>query len=202
MIDGGSIVSAHASCLDVLRGNDLLGMRVTIAPRRTTTSGGTMSGGNGGANERRQRPARRAGKMQRRGHHGDGRYVRFGRQCGGGGTMRAPIDWDAEADAARDVVLDSRGARRCARSACPTRTASEYLPPGYGDGTKRASRLWTEKRNGAELPQRCQVLVHGPPKLINLNQWPADRPFIVLSPASGVGDARPPPRFTTSSRSA
>jgi predicted esterase len=61
----------------------------------------------------------------------------------------------------------------------------EYLPPGYGDGTKRPLLVFWhgvgENGSGsaADLPK---VLVHGPAKLINLNQWPSDRPFVVLSP--------------------
>ncbi len=60
----------------------------------------------------------------------------------------------------------------------------EYLPPIY-DGTTPLPLMvfWHgvgEDGNGmaAELPR---VLVNGPPRLINENHWPAERPFIVLS---------------------
>jgi predicted esterase len=67
----------------------------------------------------------------------------------------------------------------------------EYLPPGYGDGTQRPLLVFWhgsgEKGDGsaAELPR---ILTHGPPKLIAAGQWPADRPFIVLSPQHNLPD--------------
>jgi predicted peptidase len=68
----------------------------------------------------------------------------------------------------------------------------EYLPPGYGDGTKRPLLVFWhgvgENGSGGRT-DLDKVLVHGPPKLINLNQWPSDRPFIVLSPQHAAADA-------------
>jgi predicted esterase len=67
----------------------------------------------------------------------------------------------------------------------------EYLPRGYGDGTQRPLLIFWhgsgEKGNGsaAELPR---ILTHGPPKVIAAGQWPADRPFIVLSPQHNLPD--------------
>jgi len=67
----------------------------------------------------------------------------------------------------------------------------EYLPRGYGDGTQRPLLVFWhgsgEKGNGsaAELPR---ILTHGPPKVIAAGQWPADRPFIVLSPQHNLPD--------------
>jgi predicted peptidase len=61
----------------------------------------------------------------------------------------------------------------------------EYLPPGYGDGTPRPLLVFWHGvgENGAgTLGDLSKVIVHGPPKLINLNQWAPDRPFVVLSP--------------------
>jgi predicted peptidase len=61
----------------------------------------------------------------------------------------------------------------------------EYLPKGYGDGTKWPLLVfWAgvgENGNGssADLDKGFH---HGPPKLIAANQWPSDRPFIVLTP--------------------
>lgn len=64
----------------------------------------------------------------------------------------------------------------------------EYLPPGY-DGTTSMPLMifWhgrDEDGNGtaAQLPR---VLRNGPPMLIDADRWPADRPFIVLSPQNG-----------------
>src|SRR5258707_6658783 len=61
----------------------------------------------------------------------------------------------------------------------------EYLPPGYGDGTPRPLLVFWHGigENGTgSLADLAKVIVHGPPKLINLNQWTSDRPFVVLSP--------------------
>jgi predicted esterase len=61
----------------------------------------------------------------------------------------------------------------------------EYLPPGYGDGTDRPLLVFwhgiDENGDGglADLPK---VARNGPPRLINQNQWPNARPFVVLSP--------------------
>jgi predicted esterase len=59
----------------------------------------------------------------------------------------------------------------------------EYLPPGYGDGTKRPLLVFvhgiTESGNGTT--DLSKLLVRGPPKLIAQNKWPDDRPFVVLS---------------------
>jgi predicted esterase len=65
----------------------------------------------------------------------------------------------------------------------------EYLPPGYGDGSKFPLLIFMhgfgENGNGTSTLDR--VVRHGPPKLIRQNLWPANRPFIVLSPQQGSG---------------
>jgi predicted peptidase len=65
----------------------------------------------------------------------------------------------------------------------------EYLPPGYGDGTRRPLLVFMhgigENGNGASNLDR--VLNHGPPRLIRQNRWPDSRPFIVLSPQQTSG---------------
>jgi predicted peptidase len=62
----------------------------------------------------------------------------------------------------------------------------EYLPPGYGDGTRRPLlTFWHgigENGAGTAGAELNKVLAHGPPKLIQNNLWTSDRPFIVLSP--------------------
>jgi predicted peptidase len=74
----------------------------------------------------------------------------------------------------------------------------EYLPKGYGDGVKRPLLIFWhgggEKGTGS-VADLQKVLSHGPPKLIAAQQWPEERPFIVLSPqhdlpvCSMAGDA-------------
>jgi hypothetical protein len=61
----------------------------------------------------------------------------------------------------------------------------EYLPPGYGDGLARPLMVFWhgigEDGDGSEA-QLPIVLRNGPPALISRDQWPNDRPFVVLSP--------------------
>jgi predicted esterase len=67
----------------------------------------------------------------------------------------------------------------------------EYLPPGYGDGTKRPLLVFWHgvgEDGSGSASDLNKVLAHGPPKLINLNQWPSDRPYVVLSPQHGPAD--------------
>ncbi|MEA2697740.1 MAG: hypothetical protein QOI66_2011, partial [Myxococcales bacterium] len=94
----------------------------------------------------------------------------------------------APGDVSHDVAGDGPSAgRQVARPVGSTAAAlgyHEYLPPGYGDGTKRPVLFFFhgvgENGNGtSDLPR---VTANGPPKLIAANQWPASRPFIVLSP--------------------
>jgi dienelactone hydrolase len=60
----------------------------------------------------------------------------------------------------------------------------EYLPPHYGNGALYPLLVFRhglgENGNGGMTDLR-KVLTHGPPKLINMNQWPETRPFVVLS---------------------
>lgn len=59
----------------------------------------------------------------------------------------------------------------------------EYLPPTYGGELHPLLVFWHgsgEKGNGTTELDR--LLRQGPPRLIANNEWPAERPFIVLSP--------------------
>ena len=60
----------------------------------------------------------------------------------------------------------------------------EYLPPGYGDGTPRPLLVFLHGagENGDGSSELHNVLNEGIPNLIQLDQWPSDRPFIVLAP--------------------
>lgn len=60
----------------------------------------------------------------------------------------------------------------------------EYLPPGYGDGTPRPLLVFLHGygENGDGAAGLSLILNTGIPLLISLDQWPSDRPFIVLAP--------------------
>ena len=61
----------------------------------------------------------------------------------------------------------------------------EYLPKGYGDGTKWPLLVFwagVGENGSGSSGDLDRGYHHGPPKLIANNQWPSDRPFIVLTP--------------------
>ncbi|MBK9516641.1 MAG: hypothetical protein IPO09_04650 [Anaeromyxobacter sp.] len=62
--------------------------------------------------------------------------------------------------------------------------AYEYLPPGYGDGVPRPLLVFWHGfgENGDGLFLLDRVLANGPPRLVQQGNWPASRPFVVLSP--------------------
>jgi predicted peptidase len=61
----------------------------------------------------------------------------------------------------------------------------EYLPPGYGDGEARPLLVFLHalgvNGSGSETALNL-VLEHGLPPLIKNDEWPQERPFIVLMP--------------------
>jgi predicted esterase len=73
----------------------------------------------------------------------------------------------------------------------------EYLPKGYGDGTKRPLLVFWhgvgENGDGSAGALNIIVQRHGPPMLIATNQWPSTRPFVVLSPQHANPVDRPSP---------
>jgi predicted peptidase len=75
----------------------------------------------------------------------------------------------------------------------------EYLPKGYGDGTKRPLLVFEPGvgENGDGSAEALNIITerHGPPKLIAQGgeKWPADRPFVVLSPQHHDRGGNPEP---------
>jgi predicted esterase len=102
-----------------------------------------------------------------------------------------PADGAADRPAGMGLAMGVHTARALGTKAGAPNGYWEYLPRGYGDGTQRPLLVFWhgsgEKGNGsaADLPR---ILTHGPPKLIAAGQWPADRPFIVLSPQHNLPD--------------
>jgi predicted peptidase len=70
---------------------------------------------------------------------------------------------------------------------------AEYLPPGYGDGTPRPLLVFLhgvdENGDGSETALG-RLFKLGIPMLIENDDWPGDRPFIVLMPQYGQGAAQ------------
>jgi hypothetical protein len=60
----------------------------------------------------------------------------------------------------------------------------EYLPPNYDPMTRVPLLVFWHGigENGNGTTELSRVLANGPPRLINRDQWPATRPFVVLSP--------------------
>jgi predicted peptidase len=69
----------------------------------------------------------------------------------------------------------------------------EYLPPGYGDGAARPLLVFLhgggEGGDGTETSLR-QVTKLGIPMMIAGDEWPEDRPFVVLTPQFSRADVQ------------
>lgn len=65
----------------------------------------------------------------------------------------------------------------------------EYLPPGYDDETDYPLMIFIHGlgENGNGTSELDRVLSNGPPRLIDVDQWPNPRPFVVLSPQRSGG---------------
>ncbi|HEY2901190.1 MAG TPA: hypothetical protein VGL59_11480 [Polyangia bacterium] len=116
---------------------------------------------------------------------------------GTGGTADAAVGADTSVDArgsndGADANPDRVGLAEGVHTPRPLGTMPgakngywEYLPPGYGDGVKRPLLVFwhgSGEEGTGSADDLMRILANGPPKLIAANQWPADRPFIVLSP--------------------
>jgi poly(3-hydroxybutyrate) depolymerase len=67
----------------------------------------------------------------------------------------------------------------------------EYLPKGYGNGIPSPLIVFWHgfgENGSGSLADLQNVQAHGPPKLIKAGQWPATRPFVVLSPQHSGND--------------
>lgn len=60
----------------------------------------------------------------------------------------------------------------------------EYLPPGYGDGGSRPLLVFLHGfgANGDGSAELHKIFEAGIPELISSDQWPLERPFVVLAP--------------------
>jgi poly(3-hydroxybutyrate) depolymerase len=119
-------------------------------------------------------------------------------EAGGAGGAAEPPDGAQDAARPVDMAADTRPdavpgggsslSRQTARPLGSTAAKNgfwEYLPPGYGDRVPRPLLVFWHGLSGngsGSVPDLARVATYGPPGLIALNQWPASRPFVVLSP--------------------
>jgi predicted peptidase len=110
-----------------------------------------------------------------------------------GGTDLASNNTDA--NVARDVVsadssAKSRHTKRPINMPYAKNGYWEYLPPSYGDGQKRPLLVFWHgvgENGSGSAADLDKVAIHGPAKNINMNKWPAEWPFVVLSPQHAGG---------------
>jgi predicted esterase len=168
---------ASVGCSSVMSSGPIDGAAGAMAGSGGGGSGGTGSGGSGGSGG----TAGNAG--------GSGGSAGGGAGGGAGADASVPVDTSTPppADAMVPTGDGLPAGTFTARPLGSTKAARgfhEYLPPGYGDGVKRPLIVFVhglgENGNGtSELPR---VLNNGIAKVIGNHQWPASRPFVVLSP--------------------
>jgi len=142
----------------------------SVAGNATTTGTAGSDGQGGGAG---------ASGEAGGGGSGGGGSGGIGGRAGGDGMMI-----DADGGAPAGPASERHTARPTGTVPGTTAGYWEYLPPHYGNGALYPLLLFRHGlgENGDGTMQGLQkVLKHGPPKLINANQWPETRPFIVLS---------------------
>jgi predicted peptidase len=101
--------------------------------------------------------------------------------CGGGGTVS---DTAGDTPAAENKPVSQRFTPHPLGESGAPSGYYEYLPPGYGDGTPRPLLVFLHGfgENGDGSAELFKISGGGIPALISSDQWPLDRPFIVLAP--------------------
>ncbi len=121
-----------------------------------------------------------AGNAGNAGNAGTGGSAGSAGSSGSGGSAGGPAQCDPVVNAS---PASSRHTARPLGSTAAAEGFYEYLPPGYGDHCPRPLLIFFpgsgELGNGTD--QLDRLLAHGPPKLISRDEWPNERPFIVLS---------------------
>ncbi len=104
-----------------------------------------------------------------------------------GGSDMADMAQDMPPDLPPGLPDGPSSERQTARplgSTDATQGFHEYLPVGYGNTTQFPLLVFFHGvgENGNGDTELGKVLSNGPPRYIDRDQWPSDRPFIVLSP--------------------
>ncbi|HVR62352.1 MAG TPA: hypothetical protein VMU50_10660 [Polyangia bacterium] len=156
-------------------------------------TGGAGGGGGGGAMDAPRDGVASGGATGEAAGTGTGGAAVIDAGMGGSADADADLAVDARAPSdSADATADATGLAQGRHTARPLGTMPgakigywEYLPRGYGDGTKRPLLVFwhgSGEEGTGSAADLMRILANGPPKLIAANQWPADRPFIVLSP--------------------
>lgn len=159
----------------------------TTNPSATAGSSGAAMAGNGsgtgGSSAGMSTTGGAAGSGAMAGSSGSGGDVGgAGGGGGGGGSGGAAIDPNGGAPA---------GPAKTRHTARPVGTFMnntagywEYVPPHYGNGALYPLLVFRHgvgENGSGDIEELKKVVVHGPPKLIEANEWPEERPFVVLS---------------------
>lgn len=145
-----------------------------------TTSGGNASGGgNAGASS-----AGAAGSSSTAGASADAGADAGGASgAGAGGVGGAGGMIDPNGGAAPGPASGRHTARPSGSMPGTSAGYYEYLPPHYGNGALYPLLVFRHGvgENGNGTSELDRVLKNGPPKLIEADQWPESRSFVVLS---------------------
>lgn len=174
----------------------------TSLPQAGSGGGGASNGGNGGAP---------GGAGSSAGTSTSAGTAAGGSSAGSGGSGGSAIGGGSggqggAAGSAGSSSIDPNGGaapgpasgRQTARpiGSVPGTTAGyyEYVPPHYGNGARYPLLVFRHGigENGNGTSELEKVLAHGPPKLIKANQWPEERPFVVLSVQHAGGGCSTP----------
>jgi len=163
-------------------------------PVAGSASGGSASGGVSSAGA--SAGGASAGSATQAGSGGLGAAGTTGGSPSGGtasgGTGGSAIDPNGGAPAG--VASGRHTPRPIGSKANNTAGFWEYLPPHYGNGARYPLLVFRHGigENGNGTSELQKVVVHGPPKLIEADQWPEGRNWVVLSVQhTGEGCASP-----------
>jgi predicted esterase len=159
------------------------------------TAGSTLGGGGNGGNGTAGVSSGGGGSGgNATGGGGAGGSTNGGGGAGGNGGSGGMID--ANGGAAPGPASGRHTARPSGTMQGTTAGYWEYLPPHYGNGALYPLLVFRHgvgENGSGMMPDLQKVTVHGPPKLIEADQWPEERPFVVLSvqhPGNGCPTAQ------------
>jgi predicted esterase len=192
---------AFALCLGAAACSDAGDTTGTMTmPQAGSASGGAGSGGTGTAGGSTSAAGSNAGTTSSAGTStgggtgGSGGSGGLSGGAGGSAGSAGSNSIDPNGGAPAGPASGRHTARPIGSMAGTTAGYYEYVPPHYGNGARYPLLVFRHGigENGNGTTELDKVLTHGPPKLIKANQWPEERPFVVLSVQhSGQGCSTP-----------